>query len=276
VARKRTVKGTVNGDRPHKDRQQNKEKPPRRSLLRFGHGNAKLDVAIFTFSLPAGYTCPFAHDCLSKANRTTGRIHDGPHTQFRCYAASMEIRESIRVSRWHNLTLLKACKTTEAMTGLILASLTPYAGFVRCHCSGDFFSQEYFDAWLAVAHLRPRTLIYAYTKSLSFWVARLDCIPDNFVLTASKGGQHDHLIDEHGLRYAQVVYSEAEAERLGLPIDHDDSHAVRPGGNFALLIHGTQPAGTEAAKAVAALKAQGWYGYSNKAATAQRFSLKLK
>jgi hypothetical protein len=261
VSRRRTVKGTVKGETPSRISTHTRENNPKRNLLRFGRGNAKLDDAIFTFSLPAGYSCPFARDCLSKANRQTGRIKDGPGTKFRCYAASMEMRQSIRRSRWHNFRLLHACKSKEEMTGLILASLTRFAGYVRVHCSGDFFSLDYFDAWLEVSRQRHRTLFYAYTKSLPYWVTRLKSIPNNFVLTASKGGQHDHLIEKHGLRYAQVVYSEAEAEALGLPIDHDDSHAIQPGGNFALLIHGTQPAGTEAAKAIAALRLQGWNGY---------------
>ena len=54
-------------------------------------------------------------------------------------------------------------------------------------------------------------------------------ILDNLILTASYGGRDDHLIGMidglHGenLRSAKVVFSEAEAEMLGLEIDHDDS-----------------------------------------------------
>ncbi len=264
MSRKRTVKGTVNRDPPRNAATHSKEKPPKRSLLRFGRGNAKLDDAIYAFSLPAGYSCPFARDCLSKANRTSGRIQDGPLTQIRCYAATMELRPAIRRSRWYNFNLLRTCKTREEIIQLLLDSLSQFAGCVRIHVSGDFFAQDYFDAWLAVAIFRPRTLFYGYTKSLPYWVAQLDCIPENFVLTASKGGQHDKLIKAHNLRYAQVVFSEAEAQALGLPIDHDDTLAMKSEGNFALLIHGTHPAGSEAAKAVAALKSQGWRGYTRR------------
>jgi hypothetical protein len=172
VVRKRTVKATVNRDSPRND-DQPQEKPSKRSLLKFGRGNAKLDDAIYTFSLPAGYSCPFAQNCLSKANRTTGRIQDGPLTQIRCYAATMEWHHGVRRSRWYNFNLLRGCKSKEEMIQLILTSLSPYAGYVRNHVSGDYFSQDYFDAWLAVATLRPRTLFYSYTKSLPYWVARL-------------------------------------------------------------------------------------------------------
>jgi hypothetical protein len=243
---------------------------PKQKLLKFGNGNAKLDAAIFTFSLPAGHTCPFASACRSKADRVSGRITDGPHTQFRCFAASNEARaRSVRDARWHNADALRTCRSVAEMVDLILASLSPYAGYVRVHVSGDFYSQDYFDAWMEVARRRPRTLFYGYTKSLTFWVRRLDAVPPNFVLTASYGGTHDHLIEEHGLRFAKVVFSEQEAAELGLELDHDDSHAMRPGPSFALLLHGTQPPGSPAAKALSALWAQGEFGHGTRADAAR-------
>jgi hypothetical protein len=87
----------------------------------------------------------------------------------------------------------------------------------------------------------------------------------NFVPTASLGGRDDLLIDTHGLRSARVVFSEAEAESLGLELDHDDSHAMRHGPDFALLIHGPQPAGSEASQAISNLRKQGEFGYGEKA-----------
>jgi hypothetical protein len=159
------------------------------------------------------------------------------------------------------------------MVDLILASLLPGAPVVRIHTGGDFWSQRYFDAWLDVAHQRPRTIFYFYTKSLRYWVSRLEEVGgghtpgsvSNFVPTASWGGRDDHLIEAHSLRSARVVYSEAEADSLGLEIDHDDSHAMQHGPDFVLLIHGSQPTGTDAARAVSALRAQGEYGYGEKA-----------
>ena len=75
------------------------------------------------------------------------------------------------------------------------------------------------------------------------------------------------MIAEHSLRSAKVVFSEPEAVELGLDIDHDDSHAARPSlknQDFALLIHGTQPKGTEAAAALTALKGKGSYSKKRK------------
>ncbi len=95
---------------------------------------------------------------------------------------------------------------------------------------------------------------------------------DNFILTASYGGRDDELIDQHGLRSAKVVFSETEAEELGLEIDHDDSHAARPSVknlDFALLVHGTQPKGSEASEALKALKGKGSYSRKKKLTTGE-------
>jgi hypothetical protein len=78
---------------------------------------------------------------------------------------------------------------------------------------------------------------------------------------ASRGGRFDHLITELGLRNVRVVFSEEEAQALGLPLDHDDTFAWKHNENFALLLHGTQPAKTPAAQALVALRKQGKGGY---------------
>ena len=86
------------------------------------------------------------------------------------------------------------------------------------------------------------------------------------MLTASRGGKWDNLIEPNGLRSSVVVYHPDEAAKLGLEIDHDDSHArAQDGRDFALLIHGTQPKGSRAAEAKKKLDAQGIkYSYSSK------------
>lgn len=235
--------------------------------LSFPNGNAKLAPNIFTLSLPAGYACPGANLCKSQAVKTDVgmRIKDGPNCQFRCFAAVDELlKPACRESRWKNFNLLKG-KTIAEMVELIQTSLPrrTWKHFIRLHVSGDYFSQDYFDAWLIVARLNPGTIFYGYTKSLPFWVKRINEIPKNLRLTASIGGKWDSLIETHKLRYAKVVFTEAEAKRLRLPLDKDDSHAHSGRGNFGILLHGTQPAGSEAASAWQRLKEVGKAGYSD-------------
>jgi hypothetical protein len=230
--------------------------------LKFTLGNAKIP-GIWTFSLPAGWTCPGARECLCKADRKTGKVTDGPDTKFRCFAASDERYTATRMNRWHNFDLLKN-KSTAEMSKLIQESLPPKAKIIRVHVSGDFFNNFYFDAWMHVARCRPDIKFYAYTKSLHFWLRRIGDIPANFMLNASRGGVHDELIDQHDLKSAEVVFSEVDAKVKGLEIDHDDSLAYGQNKSFALLIHGTQPAGSIAAKALSALRKLGIKGYAKK------------
>lgn len=229
--------------------------------LKFAKGNAKLGKNTAIFSLPAGHTCLGANHCLSMANKTTGKIQDGKNTLFRCYAASAEaLFTNIRKSRWNNYNLLRGKSVTE-MSELILASMPRNIKFCRIHASGDFFNQDYFDAWIKVAQKRPDLIFYGYTKALPLWIRRLGAIPKNLHLVASLGGKYDALITEYNLRYAKVVFNEETAKRLGLPIDHDDSHVWSYNGNFALLLHGTQPKGSAAGLAWQKIKTSGRGGY---------------
>ncbi len=235
-----------------------------KSTLTFGKGNAKLGSFISTFSLPAGHTCPGAMDCLSKANRQTGKLTDGKQTKFRCFAASAEaLYPIVRESRWNNFELVKKL-SSEELAELIQASLPKKCHTVRIHVSGDFFNEVYFLGWLLAANNNPNILFYAYTKSVELMVKFGNVLPKNLKLTASRGGRFDYLIDKHNLKCAEVVFSEQEAADKGLTIDHTDELAYGQDKSFALLLHGMQPKGSIAGKALSALRAVGKGGYSKK------------
>lgn len=244
------------------------------ALLKFspGKGNAKLASlggVVYTFSLPSGWTCPAAKDCLSKVVSLGGKnfIQDGKHTQFRCFSATQEVvYKAVREQRQFNFDLLNQCKTSPMeMATLINESMPEDATVVRIHVGGDFFNEDYMAAWIMVALLNPEKTFYAYTKSLNYWVSLQQEIPTNFKLNASKGGRHDSLIPQHNLKYAEVVYTEQEAKDKGLEIDHDDSHAFLQDKPFALLLHGVQPKGSVAAEALKQLKGLGSYGKTKRA-----------
>jgi len=249
-----------------------------RTIVKFQPANAKLaNLAaylqelwgrkphIYGFSLPAGHSCPFADACLSKADRYTGKLTDGPNTQFRCFMAALEtFQPSMRQSVWANFDALRAVKTSPtAMAELLQAALPGNADVVRIDVDGDFFNQNYFDAWLIVANNNPNLSFYAYTKSLTYWIARLDSIPTNLNLNASYGGRLDHLIEEYSLKSAKVVFHPSEAKELGLEIDHNETHALFGNVSFALLLHGQQPKGSKASQALKTLTTEGVeYSYS--------------
>lgn len=245
-------------------------------LLKFSVGNAKLANRLI-FNLPAGYSCPSAGVCKTFADRVTGKITDLPQLNgtvaddYRCFAAMAETRPTVRTSRWHNWDLLREVMYSDSnqvdlMADLIDLSLSVQDEYdlIRIHEAGDFWIETYMKAWLTVAARRPKQKFYAYTKSLGMWLALQDLIPDNVYFTASHGGALDYLIPKHldvFKRIAYVVYTEEEAATRGLEIDHDDSHCLgdKP---FALLVHGSQRAGSAASKALSLRKKQGAFvGY---------------
>ena len=237
--------------------------------LTFGTSNVKLKGSkTATFSLPAGYSCPCAKKCLAWVDQTTKKLVDGEHSEFRCYAASQEaVYTNVWTSVYKNYSMLQHAKTTERMAAVIDMHLpSKYYKFIRVHADGDFFNQSYFLAWMEVARRNPDRIFYAYTKNISMWKKCEKLIPDNFAMTASLGGTQDHLIEEYGFRYAQVVYHPDEAEELGLEVDHDDSHARSlTGGSFGLLIHGQQKKSSKGSAAIKKMKDEGvQYAYSRK------------
>jgi hypothetical protein len=239
-------------------------------MLKFSPANSKLielqkktGKKVYSFSTLAGVNCPYANECLSKVviknNKRT--IEDGPNTKFRCFSASNEVLfPAVYNSRKYNMDLLRSTKNLKDLTNLINSSIPKDAKIIRIHVSGDFYSQTYFDAWVNVCKLNPNLDFYAYTKSLTFWVKRLGKIPSNLVLTASRGGKKDNLIDKYKLVEARVVYSESEAKQLGFKIDHTDELAYQKDKkrkSFALLIHGTQQSGSDASNAISIMRKNG-------------------
>lgn len=188
-----------------------------------------------SFSLPAGYTCPAAKDCILKADQHTGKIIDGDNIKFRCYAASMEsIYPNIRKMVWNNYSILQSGNIYTAIAN----SLPEQAKIIRLHVSGDFYSRDYFLAWVKIATNNPNITFYGYSKRVDLFVRYSNLIPSNFRFTMSLGGLYDTLALQTGLPVCEVVYS---PNNTLLPVAKNENLAILGGKSFALLIHGTQP-----------------------------------
>ena len=216
--------------------------------VKFSKANRKLKKLqkqigkrVASFDLLSGYTCPMAHECKAWAVPVDGtrRVCDGPEMRFRCYSASQEVT----YSDTFNMRLRNTLAVMKNPVDKLLAAL-PNVDVIRIHAAGDFFSWDYFNAWLDVARERPYTRFYFYTKMVPFLI-RAGSLPENVRATISVGGKADRLISEAkslGFHTVEVVQSEAEAAEKGLPIDTNDYHAYEGAMDFALVIHGTQPA----------------------------------
>lgn len=194
---------------------------------------------VVAFDLPAGYTCPMADKCKSYANRKTGKITDGKNMKFRCYASSGEARFSAtRNAHWHNFEILR---NSDNMVSEIETSLPKNVKVIRIHSSGDFYSMDYFNAWVSVAKNHPEIQFFGYTKVLPLVNAPK---PDNFKLVYSHGGKMDNMVKSEPVAY--VVNTVADGVARGLPVacqvlPSDDFYHIMLGQTFALALHGTQP-----------------------------------
>lgn len=215
----------------------------------FTNSNRYFGFMVYTWNLPSGYTCPGALECLAYADRQTGRIRNGTDQKFRCYSASGERYPAVRDKAWANFEAV-ARRTPDQVANVLEQCFPKSATHCRIHAGGDFFSQDYFDGWLRFVAGKPGVKFWAFTKSVPFWLARRDAIPTNLTLQASYGGKHDALIDQHGLKFAKVVFSKEEANVLNLRIDTDDTMAISGAASFALLENATaRKTRTESSKA---------------------------
>jgi hypothetical protein len=114
-----------------------------RNLLQLG--NTKLGEGIYTFSLPAIATCPGA----------------SPSCRRECYA----LRGRFIFLRRAYRRYLAASQEPGFAARMIREIRRRWAGCVRIHVSGDFYSAEYVRKWAAVAHACPTTRFFAYTRS---------------------------------------------------------------------------------------------------------------
>jgi len=252
-------------------------------VLTFSTENTKLGGSVVTFSLPAGWSCPFAKSCLKKVNRErtidpekvgtskiskrTGEtipykgdvvVTKGKDSEFDCFAANQEMQyDALRANRWHNFDLLKEAGKeggAEAQSELIVKSIEYFfytegpKNEVRIHESGDFYNGEYLKAWMLTAQKMPDVKFYAYTKSVPYVTAMEKQLADipNLSITLSQGGTKDADIDNVNIKTSKVFNTPEEILEAGLILDLDDNLAKEKGGrekDFASLVHGTQEAG---------------------------------
>ncbi len=255
-------------------------------MLKFTNSNSKLGKLVYILDLSAGKTCITAKECKSCAviNEEGKRtIEDGKHTQFRCYAASQEVLfKAVYSLREKNTEAVRACKSPQEVYDLFDKSFrkkatnktvttdigVKYLGdIIRLHSSGDWDNKIYFQGVMQWFKDHPDIKGYFYTKRVKMMIQYKDIIPDNISVTLSYGGFEDSYIEKSGFKYVVVVFSEKQAEDMGLEIDHDDSKAAFGKKPFALLLHGTQPKGSNAAEALSKLKKKGAKNSYNKSKT---------
>lgn len=110
-------------------------------------GNTKLGEGIWTFSLPAGSTCPGRTElCSSLCYAKKGRYVFG----------------GVKDKHLSNLAETRK-KSFVTLMNYELRVKRPR--FVRVHAAGDFYSIAYVGKWMSILIANPDTIFYMYTRS---------------------------------------------------------------------------------------------------------------
>jgi hypothetical protein len=223
-------------------------------MLKYSYHNHKLNQLavslglrknqVVGFDLPAGYTCKMANICKAFADKKTGKLRDGKNSLFRCYAASGEgYAPNSRFMHWHNYDTLRGLTTGNIFTE-IFNSIPKNVKVVRIHSCGDYFSHDYFIAWVRIAITFKDVIFFGYTKHLDYvqYVQKMN-LP-NFKLVYSYGGKMDSQLTNEPT--CHVITGVNEGLPVGMKfacVDNpaDDFDCIMRGESFALALHGTQP-----------------------------------
>lgn len=200
-------------------------------MVHLSNGNSKLvktsgeTVKVIGFGLPADVsfgdgknTCPGALACRAV-----------------CFAKQGTYRfPAVKASRMANLDATMG----DGFVADMITALKRRRSFntIRIHDSGDFYSQEYYNAWCEIARAFPDRIFYAYTKSLNLdlWSGK----PDNLRITQSLGGRWDKLVDL-SKPHSRIFATHAAREAAGY-VDGNvsDLPAIEGEVKIGLVYHG--------------------------------------
>lgn len=180
--------------------------------------NLPPDFAFTDSSGKAQNTCPGALACRAVCYAKQGRL---------AMPAAVNVRR----------TNLEAAQSSTFVVDMVQALTASRTNIVRVHDSGDFFSQAYVDAWVAIATACPDVTFYAYTKSLHLDFARM---PGNFRIVQSIGGKYDTRLDPD-FPHSRIFSSDAARIAAGyVDGNADDRPAIEGLVQIGLVYHGTK------------------------------------
>jgi hypothetical protein len=142
------------------------------TISRFGIGNLKIGLGVFTYSRLPGDPKRYALGLVSDAGEKKGGLpHDcgddgGSALNGTCPGATKECQSICYAAR----PVTEAGPVAEmwarnSSTEDVPMELPPDAKLVRLHISGDFSSRGYIDGWFALFASRPDVRMWAYTRS---------------------------------------------------------------------------------------------------------------
>lgn len=167
-----------------------------------------------------------------------------------CYARYGTYRYS-NVRERHGRNLAYVHDDLAGWTVQMIAEIGRKRGpvIVRVHDAGDFYSDEYLQAWLTVMAAHPQARFYSYTKEVDRFRRMVEPNPPaNFKWVYSYGGTQDRALDEDEDRVCDVFPTVDALHAAGY---HDQA------ASDLLAVDGPAPVGMAANNIPTCLKRQG-------------------
>lgn len=188
----------------------------------------KNNAKIYEFNLPAYKTvqgktvCPFAKDCV----------------KF-CYAKKGSYTWKNTVKKYDdNYHLSKKGEFIDVVQDEIKRKRK--ITHIRVHSSGDYYSPEYLNKWVAIAKNNPEQIYYSYTKSVGIAKA-VKNKPKNLRFIYSLGGKQDNLVNLDNDRHAKIFGGKlAKIDLLSegyINASDDDLNALTDNKKVGLIYH---------------------------------------
>ena len=146
----------------------------------FKAGNTKIDKSCLISCLPTTV-------CFGKGKQCKGCYAKGPEVRFPTVLASRERKLAQTKAGGFVYDAIEEIRASKKTT-------------VRVHESGDFYSQAYIDAYVAIATMLPNVQFYTYTKKMKKFDFSVLANLDNFNLIDS--------ITPIGLNFGPAEYCE--------------------------------------------------------------------
>ncbi len=202
--------------------------------LKWTMGNAKLvktsgeAYRVLGFGIPAdmsfdgGNTCPGANACRGVCYAKQGRY----------------LMAGVKNARLNNFNASRDYASFVVSAVADLTRLTKRYNVVRLHDSGDFYSQEYLNAWKDIATRFPNTIFYAYTKSHHLDIESDK--PANLRIVQSLGGKYDAMINLN-LSHSRIFSTDDDRIAAGY-VDGNvsDIPAIEGEIKIGLVYHGNR------------------------------------
>lgn len=182
------------------------------------------EYKVIAFPMPAVSTCIGAGVCASEGI---------------CFATQGRYKmPNVIASRRHNHEMTQNIEGFKIALRNDLTILTKKFNVIRIHDSGDFFSQEYLNAWISIICEFENTQFYCYTKSFELDWSNL---PRNLNVIQSFGSRYDSKINT-AKPNARVFENEITCSDAGYVYSSDSDVNALEGKivNIGLVYHGTR------------------------------------